>query len=105
MEQYTINTISINEKSIENELINNSELDIDYCCKLKNKLTVYAKDITIKSLQAKGYNFIKTPVKKLVKNRAVTAKTIIFDNLITNKHDFQNFWETPIAESWYNRFF
>ena len=31
--------------------------------------------------------------KKLVKNKAVTAKTIIFDNLITNKYDFQNFWE------------
>ena len=43
--------------------------------------------------------------KKLVKNKAVTAKTIIFDNLITNKHDFENFWEVPIAESWYNRFF
>jgi len=43
--------------------------------------------------------------KKLVKNKAVTAKTIIFDNLITNKHDFENFWEIPIAESWYNRFF
>lgn len=42
--------------------------------------------------------------KKLVKNRAVTAKTIIFDNLITNNHDFKNFWEIPIEESWYNRF-
>jgi hypothetical protein len=43
--------------------------------------------------------------KQLVKNKAVTAKTTIFDNLITNKHDFENFWEVPIAESWYNRFF
>ena len=32
-------------------------------------------------------------------------KSIIFDNLITNKYDFQNFWEIPIEESWYNRFF
>ena len=43
--------------------------------------------------------------KQLVKNKAVTAKTTIFDNLITNKHDFENFWEVPIVESWYNRFF
>ena len=42
--------------------------------------------------------------KKLIKNRAVTAKTIIFDNLISNNHDFKSFWEIPIEESWYNRF-
>ena len=42
--------------------------------------------------------------KKLVKNKAVTAKTIIFDNLITNNHDFKNFWEITIEDSWYNRF-
>ena len=42
--------------------------------------------------------------KKLVKNKAVTAKTIIFDNLITNNYDFKNFWEIAIEDSWYNRF-
>lgn len=42
--------------------------------------------------------------KKLVKNKAVTAKTIIFDNLINNKEDFDNFWEITIEDSWYNRF-
>ncbi len=42
--------------------------------------------------------------KKLLKNKALTGKTIIFDNLITNNHDFKNFWETPIEDSWYSRF-
>ncbi|AUC85990.1 ABC transporter ATPase [Polaribacter sp. ALD11] len=42
--------------------------------------------------------------KKLLKNKALTGKTIIFDNLITTKQDFENFWEIPIEESWYNRF-
>jgi len=42
--------------------------------------------------------------KKLIKNKAVTAKTIIFDNLITTKEDLENFWEMPIEDSWYNRF-
>jgi hypothetical protein len=42
--------------------------------------------------------------KKLLKNKALTGKTIIFDNLITTKQDFDNFWEIPIEESWYNRF-
>ncbi|WP_299665894.1 ABC transporter ATPase [uncultured Polaribacter sp.] len=42
--------------------------------------------------------------KKLLKNKALTGKTIIFDNLITTKQDFENFWEIPIEESWYHRF-
>jgi hypothetical protein len=42
--------------------------------------------------------------KKLVKNKAVTGKTIIFDNLINNKEDLENYWEIAIEDSWYNRF-
>jgi len=42
--------------------------------------------------------------KKLLKNKSVTAKSIIFDNLITSKLDFENNWEIPIEESWYNRY-
>ena len=36
---------------------------------------------------------------------SMQGQTIIFDNLITNKYDFENYWEIPIQESWYNRFF
>lgn len=42
--------------------------------------------------------------KKLLKNKALTRKTIIFDNLINNKEDLENFWEITIEDSWYNRF-
>ena len=42
--------------------------------------------------------------KKLLKNKSVTAKSIIFDNLITTKLDFENNWEIPIEDSWYNRY-
>jgi len=42
--------------------------------------------------------------KKLLKNKALTGKSIIFDNLITTKQDFDNLWEIPIEESWYSRF-
>ena len=42
--------------------------------------------------------------KKLIKNRAVTAKTIVFDNLVNTKQDFDSFWEVSIEESWYRRF-
>lgn len=45
-----------------------------------------------------------TDLKSLIKNRAVTAKTIVFDNLISAKKDLEEFWEIPLEESWYNRF-
>lgn len=43
-------------------------------------------------------------LKKLIKNKAVTGKTIIFDNLVNNKEDFDNFWEILLEDSWYNRY-
>lgn len=42
--------------------------------------------------------------KKLLKDKAITAKTIVFDNLVATKHDFDSFWEVPIEDSWYSRF-
>jgi len=42
--------------------------------------------------------------KKLLKDKALTAKTTIFDNLVTTKLDFENFWEISIEDSWYSRF-
>ncbi len=42
--------------------------------------------------------------KKLVKNKAVSAKTIVFDNLIQTKGELEEAWEIPIADSWYARF-
>lgn len=42
--------------------------------------------------------------KKLLKNKSVSNKTIVFDNLIQTKDELTHFWEVPITESWYNRF-
>jgi predicted nuclease of predicted toxin-antitoxin system len=42
--------------------------------------------------------------KKLLKNKALTGKSIVFDNLIQTKEEFEQYWETSIEESWYNRF-
>lgn len=42
--------------------------------------------------------------KKLLKNKSVNQKTIVFDHLIQTKFDLENYWEVPITESWYNRF-
>jgi hypothetical protein len=42
--------------------------------------------------------------KKLLKNKSVSEKTIVFDNLIQTKEELEEFWEVPITDSWYNRF-
>jgi len=42
--------------------------------------------------------------KKLLKNKSVSEKTIVFDNLVQTKEELENYWEVPITESWYNRF-
>ena len=42
--------------------------------------------------------------KKMVKQKAVSANTIVFNNLVVNKEDYHNNWEVPLKESWHSRF-
>ena len=43
--------------------------------------------------------------KKMAKEKAVTANTIVFNNLVNTVEEWQDFWEVPASESWHNRFF
>ena len=43
--------------------------------------------------------------KKMVKNGAVGKNTIVFNNLVNTKGEFEEHWEVPAIESWHNRFF
>lgn len=43
--------------------------------------------------------------KKMAKEKAVNENTIVFNNLVTTKGEFEDFWEVPASESWHNRFF
>jgi hypothetical protein len=43
--------------------------------------------------------------KKMAKEKAVTANTIVFNNLVNTLEEWQDFWEVPANESWHNRFF
>jgi hypothetical protein len=43
--------------------------------------------------------------KQLVKNRSVNRNTIVFDNRVATKIEFDNFWEIPASESWYDNLF
>jgi len=43
--------------------------------------------------------------KKMIKNKGVSPKTIVFDNMITTKEALKNDWEINIMDSWLGRSF
>ena len=43
--------------------------------------------------------------KKMVKDGAVGKNTIVFNNLINTKEEYEHHWEVPAIESWHSRFF
>ena len=42
--------------------------------------------------------------KKMAKNKSVSKNTIVFNNLVTNKLEYENHGEVPAEESWHGRF-
>ena len=42
--------------------------------------------------------------KKMAKARAVSKKTIVFNNLVATKQEYLEHWEVPASESWHARF-
>ncbi|MFN3754056.1 ABC transporter ATPase [Flavobacterium sp.] len=43
--------------------------------------------------------------KRMAKEKAVTANTIVFNNLVNSIEEFNDNWEVPAGESWHSRFF
>jgi hypothetical protein len=41
--------------------------------------------------------------KKMVKQKAVSPTTIVFNNLVNTKLEYVEFWEVPMTESWHSR--
>ena len=75
------------------------ELEIEYDISLLDKMNVsyrHGEFIAYKPL---------IEFKKMIKNRSISKKTIVFNNLINSKSEFLSNWEVPIEESWHNRFF
>lgn len=42
--------------------------------------------------------------KKMMKDKGVSSKTIVFDNMITTKEELESNWEINIMDSWLGRF-
>ncbi len=74
------------------------QLEKEYNVDLMDKMNVSYKQgefIAYKSL---------IDFKKMAKDKAISKKTIVFNNLVTNKAEFEENWEVPASESWHSRF-
>jgi hypothetical protein len=40
----------------------------------------------------------------MAKDKAVSGNTIVFNNLVENKEEFETHWEVPASDSWHSRF-
>lgn len=74
------------------------QLEKDYNVDLMDKMNVSYKQgeyIAYKDLKA---------FRKMAKDKAVTGKTIVFNNLVATKAEYLENWEVPAKESWHGRF-
>ena len=43
--------------------------------------------------------------KKMAKEKSVSANTIVFNNLVNDLGEYNEYWEVPAMDSWHSRFF
>ena len=73
------------------------QLEKDYQVDLLDKMNVSYKQgeyVAYKPL---------SDFKKMVKEKAVSKNTIVFNNLVTNIVEFKENWEVPASESWHSK--
>lgn len=65
---------------------------------LTDKMNITFKD-------GDNINLVKlSDFQLFAKQKKITAKTIVFNNMVNTKEDFENNWEVPAKESWHKRF-
>ena len=70
------------------------ELSLD----LMNKMNITFKD-------DEHINLVKlSDFQRFAKEQKITSETIVFNNMVNTKEDFENNWEVPAKESWHKRF-
>ena len=74
------------------------ELEKHYSIDLMDKMNV-----TYKQGEFIAYKPLKD-FKKMAKQKAVGKNTVVFNNLVVNKAEFEDSWEVPAQESWHARF-
>jgi len=74
------------------------ELEKEYNVDLLDKMNVSYKQgefIAYKTL---------SDFRKMAKNKSVSKNTIVFNNLVATKGEFEENWEVPAKDSWHSRF-
>lgn len=74
------------------------QLEKEFDADLTNKLNISFKDnsnINIVSM---------VDFQKYAKQEKITSNTVVFNNMITTKNDFENNWEVTADKSWHKRF-
>jgi len=75
------------------------ELEKEFGVDLMNKMNTafrIGENINIVSL---------ADFQRFVKENKITSKTVVFNNMIQSKADFETNWEVPAIKSWHKRFF
>ena len=60
-------------------------------------------NVTFKQGEFLAYKSL-SDFRKMAKDKAVSANTIVFNNLVENKEEFETHWEVPASDSWHSRF-
>lgn len=82
------------------------DASVHYIQSLEKKYNIDLLDKMNVSYKQGEYVAYKTLIdfKKMVKQKAVSLKTVVFNNLVATKGEYEEFWEVPAAESWHARF-
>ncbi len=74
------------------------ELEQKLTIDLTNKMNVSFKD-------GERINIVKLPTfQDFVKEGKINENTVVFNNMVSTKKDFENNWEVSAKDSWHNRF-
>ncbi|CAM1339890.1 ABC transporter ATPase [Tenacibaculum aestuarii] len=74
------------------------ELENELKLDLMDKMNVSFKD-------GDNINIVKLPeFQNFAKAQKITAETVVFNNMVNTKEDFEAKWEVPANQSWHARF-
>ena len=82
------------------------DASVHFIQQLENELKVDLMDkmnITFKDNE--NINLVKlSDFQQFAKEKKITSETIVFNNMIQTKQDFESNWEVPADKSWHKRF-
>lgn len=95
------------DQSAQNATGCSIDASVHFIQKLEKKYDVLLLDKMNVSYKQGEFVAYKSLVdfKKMAKQKAISKNTIVFNNLVTNKGEYQEHWEVPASESWHARFF